>query len=48
VAVTLPQQEAIAMARDLEQIAIFWFDGKSFWIVGAVLETDPMMLPRSS
>jgi hypothetical protein len=48
VAVTMPQQEAIDLARKLEQVAIFWFDGKHFWIIGALVETDPLMLPRSS
>lgn len=48
VAVTMPQDEALALARDLEQVAIFWFDGKSFWLIGAILKTDPVMLPRSS
>jgi hypothetical protein len=48
VAVVMPQDDAIALARELEQVAIFWFDGTRFWIQGAVLETDPVMLPRSS
>lgn len=48
VAVVMPQEAAIGIARELEQIAIFWFDGRRFWIVGAALETDPLMLPRSS
>lgn len=48
VAVVVPQETAIDIARELEQIAIFWFDGQRFWIVGAALETDPLMLPRSS
>jgi len=48
VAVPMPQQEAVALARELEQVAIFWFDGRQFWIVGALVETDPLMLPRSS
>lgn len=48
VAVVMPQYIAIDMARELEQIAIFWFDGQRFWIVGAALETDPLMLPRRS
>lgn len=48
VAVVMPQQEAIDLARELEQVAIFWFDGQRFWIVGAMVETDPLMLPRSS
>lgn len=48
VAVVMPQEIAIGIARELEQIAMFWFDGARFWIIGAALETDPLMLPRSS
>ena len=48
VAVVMPQEEAIALARELKQVAIFWFDGERFWIVGALVDTDPLMLPRSS
>lgn len=48
VAVVMPQEDAIALAKELEQVAIFWFDGERFWIVGAMVETDPLMLPRSS
>jgi hypothetical protein len=45
VAVAMRQEEAIALAKELEQVAIFWFDGERFWILGASVETDPMMLP---
>jgi hypothetical protein len=48
VAVIMPREEALDLARELRQIAIFWFDGKLFWILGAVVEADPLMLPRSS
>jgi hypothetical protein len=48
VAVIMPQDRALALARELEQVAIFWFDGKRFWIIGALMEADPLMLPRSS
>ena len=48
VAVVMSQAEAIALAKELEQVAIFWFDGERFWIVGAIVEADPLMLPRSS
>jgi hypothetical protein len=48
VAVAMRQEDAIALAKELEQVAIFWFDGKRFWILGALVETDAMMLPRSS
>jgi hypothetical protein len=48
VAVVMPREKAVDLARELEQVAIFWFDGKRFWILGALVETDPLMLPRSS
>jgi hypothetical protein len=48
VAVVMPQANALNLAQELEQVAIFWFDGKQFWILGAIVETDPIMLPRSS
>lgn len=48
VAVVMPQEKAVDLARELEQVAIFWFDGSRFWILGALAETDPLMLPRSS
>jgi hypothetical protein len=48
VAVVMPREKAIDLARKMEQVAIFWFDGKRFWILGVVVETDPLMLPRSS
>jgi hypothetical protein len=48
VAVIMPQRKALDLARMMEQIAIFWFDGKRFWILGVIVETDPLMLPRSS
>jgi len=48
VAVVMEQDDAVALAKELEQVAIFWFDGERFWIVGALVEADPLMLPRSS
>jgi hypothetical protein len=47
VAVAMRQEEAIALAKELEQVAIFWFDGERFWILGALVDSDPMMLPRN-
>jgi Protein of unknown function (DUF3293). len=48
VAVVMPQDKAIDLARELEQVAIFWFDGARFWILGVLVESVPLMLPRSS
>jgi hypothetical protein len=47
-AVLMPQDKALDLAREMEQVAIFWFDGSRFWILGALVESDPLMLPRSS
>jgi len=44
----MEQAAAIDLGRELEQVAIFWFDGKQFWIMGAIVKADPLMLPRSS
>jgi hypothetical protein len=48
VAVLMPQDKAVELALELEQVAIFWFDGKRFWILGVSAESDPLMLPRNS
>ncbi|PYO46515.1 MAG: hypothetical protein DMD72_12635 [Gemmatimonadetes bacterium] len=48
VAVVMKQKEALALARVLEQVAFFWFDGSRFWILGAIAEADPLELPRRS
>ena len=44
----MPQEKALDFAREMEQVAIFWFDGRRFWILGALAETEPLVLPRSS
>ena len=48
VAVVMPLEKALDLARESEQVAIFWFDGKRFWILCAIVEMDPIMLPRGS
>ena len=48
VAVAMRQEDAVALAKELQQIAIFWFDGQRFWVLGALIDTDALMLPRSS
>jgi hypothetical protein len=45
VAISLPQDEAIALARRHEQLAIFWFDGSRFWIVPAAASAPATPLP---
>lgn len=47
VAVSLPQEDAVRLAVRYEQSALYWFDGEHFWIVGALVETPPVLLPLS-
>jgi len=46
VAVIMPRKNALDLAREMRQVAIFWFDGKRFWILSAIVEIDPLILPR--
>ena len=47
VAVKVSYDSARQLAIDHGQVAFFWFDGERFWIAGALLETDPVALPRT-
>jgi hypothetical protein len=46
VAALMEREQATSLAREFEQVAIFWFDGEKFWITGALAGGDPVMLPR--
>jgi hypothetical protein len=46
VAALIELGQALSLAREFEQVAIFWFDGEKFWIMGALAGGDPVMLPR--
>lgn len=46
VAAVITREAAVELAREFEQVAIFWFDGQKFWIAGAIVDGDPVMLPR--
>jgi hypothetical protein len=45
VAIKSDFHRAIEMAVRWEQIAIFWFDGDTFWIYGAIESIEPIKLP---
>ena len=47
VAVVLPREQAVMLARRFGQLAIFWFDGRAFSLVGAVARKPSEKLPRS-
>jgi hypothetical protein len=46
VAVVLPREQAVMLARRFGQLAIFWFDGRAFSLVGAVARNPSEKLPR--
>lgn len=46
-AVVMPRADAVALARELDQLAIFWYDGERFWLVPVAVKDDPTPLPRS-
>jgi hypothetical protein len=45
VAVAAERDECIALARELDQLAIFWYDGHDFWLYPAEIEEEPVRLP---
>ena len=44
-AIVMPRADAIALARELDQVAIFWYDGERFWLVPVAIDEDPQPLP---
>lgn len=47
-AITIGRDHAIQLALELDQLAIFWFDGTDFWLVAAELSRAPEKLPRQA
>lgn len=45
VAVKGPRERAVEVAKRWDQLAIFWWDGASFWLYGAIVDIKPLMLP---
>lgn len=41
----MDRASAVRIAIRYEQDAIFWFDGERFWLVGALLDFEPVPLP---
>lgn len=46
VAAMMPQREAVDLARRLDQLALFWYDGRDFWLLPAEADAEPERLPR--
>jgi hypothetical protein len=47
VAVALPRAAATALAERLRQLALFWYDGRDFWLLPAEADQEPERLPRT-
>lgn len=45
VALRLPKEEVVTLARAWEQSAIYWWDGRYFWIEPVLVESPPILLP---
>jgi hypothetical protein len=44
VGIIAPRGEVVALAREWEQSAIYWWDGDGFWVVGALTVAEPRRL----
>jgi hypothetical protein len=44
-AVSMSRSDAAILARELEQLALYWFDGDVFWIDGALASRASQRLP---
>ena len=47
VAVRLPRDRVVALGRHYRQSAVFWYDGRDVWLLGAVVDAAPERLPRA-
>jgi hypothetical protein len=45
IALRSSRARAIQLAKQWDQLAIFWWDGSTFWIYGAIADCDPIRLP---
>jgi len=46
VAILVDREDAVDLARALDQLAMFWYDGHEFWLYPARLERTPLRLPQ--
>ena len=46
VAVVIPREQAVMLARRFGQLAIFWYDGRAFSLVGALARKPSEKLPK--
>lgn len=44
-AVRLPRDRVVALGRHYRQSAVFWYDGRDVWLLGAMVDAAPRRLP---
>jgi len=47
VALLVDRDDAVHLAREFDQLAIFWYDGDEFWLYPALLDRTPLRLPQT-
>jgi hypothetical protein len=47
VALLVPAEEGVALARRFDQLALFTFDGEAFWLLPAEVGAPPKRLPAA-
>ena len=45
VAIAVARDRAVAMAERFDQLALFWFDGRAFWLLPAEADQEARRLP---
>ena len=45
-AIAMTRGDGAALARELEQLALYWFDGEAFWVDGALSSRASRRLPE--
>jgi hypothetical protein len=48
IALKVSRKDATALAKQSDQSAFFWFDGEYFWIMPALIQAEPLVLPSGS
>ena len=43
----LAEERVVALGREYQQSAVFWYDGCDFWLLGAVVAAEPQRLPAA-
>jgi len=48
VAAMMPRRDAVSLAKRLDQLALFWYDRRDFWLLPAEADAEAERLPREN